>query len=56
MIELTESWQDVFDKAVRVKKRAHRYLDEGGRRDQHGSKGEQPPSQYSSPPEHPYHG
>ena len=31
MVELTESWQNLFDKAVRVKKRAHRYLDEGGR-------------------------
>ena len=24
MIELTESWQDAFDKAIRVKKRARR--------------------------------
>ena len=43
MIELTESWQNVFDKAIRIKKRAHRYLDKGGRGDQHGLKVEQPP-------------
>ena len=28
LIELTETWQDLFDKAIRVKKRARRYLDE----------------------------
>ena len=39
MIELTETWQDLFDKAVCVKRRARRYLDEkkkGGRRDYEG--------------------
>ena len=50
MIELTESWQDEFDKAIRVKKRAHRYLGEGGRGDQHGSKVEQPPPDTLVPP------
>ena len=28
LIELTETWQDLFDKAVRVKKRARQYLNE----------------------------
>ena len=50
MIELTESWQNVFDKASRIKKRAHRYLDEGGRGDQHGMKVEQPPPDTLVPP------
>ena len=50
MIELTERWQDVFDKAIRIKKRAHRYLGEGGRGDQQGSKVEQPPPDTLVPP------
>ena len=50
MIELTESWQDEFDKAIRVKKRAHRYLGEGGRGDQHGPPAEQPPPDTLVPP------
>ena len=43
MIELTESWQNEFDKAIRVKKRAYRYLDEGARGGPQGLKVEQPP-------------
>ena len=50
MIELTESWQNVFDKAIRVKKRAHRYLDEKGRGDQQGLRVEQPPPNTLVPP------
>ena len=50
MIELTETWQDLFDKTVHVKRRAHRYLDEkkkGGRRDYEGI---QPPPDTLVPP------
>ena len=50
MIELTENWQDVFDKAVCVKKRAHRYLGEGGRGGQQGPRSEQPPPDTLVPP------
>ena len=50
MIELTESWQREFDKAIHIKKRAHRYLSKGGRGDQHGPKVEQPPLDTLVPP------
>ena len=50
MIELTDSWQDEFDKAICIKKRAHRYLGEGGRGDQLGAKVEQPPPDTLVPP------
>ena len=50
MIELTENWQDEFDKAIRVKKRAHQYLGEGGRGDQHVEKVEIPPPDALVPP------
>ena len=38
MIELTESWQDAFDKAIHIKERARRYLDEKGRGDRKSSR------------------
>ena len=50
MIELTESWQDVFDKAIRVKKRARKYIDEKGGGDQRGERAEQPPPDTLVPP------
>ena len=50
MIELTESWQDEFDKAIRVKRRAHRYLGEEERGDQPGPTAEQPPPDALVPP------
>ena len=50
MIELTENWQEEFDKAIRVKKWAHRCLGEGGRGDQHVEKVEIPPPDTLVPP------
>ena len=50
MIELTENWQEEFDKAIRVKKRAHRCLGEGGKGDQHVEKVEIPPPDTLVPP------
>ena len=50
IIELTESWQEEFDKAIRVKKEAHKYLDKEGRGDQHTSKSEHPPPDTLVPP------
>ena len=50
MVELTENWQAVFDKAVRIKKRARRYLEERGKGDWHAVGVEQPPPDTLVPP------
>ena len=43
MVELTETWQNLFDKAVRVKRRAQRYLNEKKGKGHHGNESPQPP-------------
>ena len=50
MIELTESWQEVFDKAIRVKKRALKYIDERGGEDQQRELAQLPPPDTLVPP------
>ena len=43
MVELTETWQNFFDKAVRVKRRALRYLNGQRRKADHAYESAQPP-------------
>ena len=50
MIELTENWQDVFDKAIRIKKRARGYLEDGEGEDHVTSRVEPPPADALVPP------
>ena len=50
MIELTENWQDVFDKAIRIKKRARRYLEDAGGGDYVAPRVDPPPTDVLVPP------
>ena len=50
MIELTESWQQTFDKAIRVKRRARKYIDEGEGENRQGEPAQLPPPDTLVPP------
>ena len=50
MVELTKTWQNLFDKAVCVKRRALRYLNEQGRKADHAGESARPPPDSLIPP------
>ena len=50
MVELTETWQDLFNKAVRVKRRALRYLNRKKIKVDHAYEGARPPPDSLVPP------
>ena len=56
LVELTESWQELFDKSIRVKRMARRALEATGRDEgAHPTRGyeEQPPADTLIPPANP---